>query len=171
MPREAIEGLCAGVRGEWEGITTVLTIGFFGAGIAGVAQQYGHVRSAQQFAVGDQQLDQCRYGAQVFGRTRGRRVGPQEGRPYAHAQVGGRHEIMRGSPGYVIENAQEVAQQLIVGLGQLIDNPANRSRNNARVIFIIYITQYSNCNNNNNNIANDVVRVSFVMIYFLRLTF
>lgn len=120
------------IRDKYRSVVTVdaqtravLTVGFFGAGISGVAQQYWHVWPAQQFTVGDQQFDQCRYGAQVFGRTHGWRVGPQQRRSYAHAQVGGRHEVVRGPPGYVVENAQEVAQQLIVGLGQLIDNPVN----------------------------------------------
>lgn len=81
---------------------------------------------AQQLAVGDEYLDQRGHGSQVFGRTHGRRVGPQQGRSNAHAQVGRRHEVVRGSPGYVVQDAQEVAQQMIVGFGQLIDDPEKR---------------------------------------------
>jgi len=86
------------------------------------------VWTAQQLAVGDEYLDQCGYGTQVFGRTHGRRIGPQQGRPNAHAQVGGRHEVVRGSPRYVVEYAQEVAQQMIIGFGQLIDNPVGERK-------------------------------------------
>lgn len=102
----------------------VLTVGFLGAGVPGVAQQVRHVRPAQHLAVGDQDLDEGRHGAQVFGGTRGRRVGPQQRRSHAHAQVAGRHQVVRAAPRDVVQHAQEVAQQMVVGSGQLIDDPA-----------------------------------------------
>lgn len=106
----------------------VLTVGFLGTGVPGVAQQVRHVRPAQQLAVGDEDLDESRHGAQVFGGTRGRRVGPQQRRSHAHAQVAGRHQVVCAAPRNVVQHAQEVAQQMVVGSGQLIDDPARGPR-------------------------------------------
>lgn len=93
------------------------------------------MRAAQQLAVGDEDLDEGGHGAQVLGGTHGRWVRPQQRRAHAHAEVGGRHEIMRGTPGYVVQHAQEVAQQIVVGFGQLLDDPAENDKNACQLTF------------------------------------